>query len=226
MAAMNKDMVYAKRREIFTMLVEGFANQGLAASALGLSGAVQVSHLKTGQKNIGEELARKIEKNAKLEPGALVNPTEAALVNVEAAPLLRGDIPLIGWATAGEWEEAVDNYNVRDAEAFYSTTKNHGPKTYALRVIGDSMQNSSGNRPTYFDGDIIIVDPDQSTEASNTSRVIALLTDESLPMQRRVTFKQLVIDGPQQYLKPLNDSYNPIHDDFVVIGLVINVIAD
>ena len=207
---MNQDETYRVRRELFKALVARYKTQELAACELGIGSAQQVSHLVTGHKNIGETLARRIEKHSGIT--GLLNPENKALGNISLAPKLGQAIPLIGWTTAGEWSNAEDGFHVGEADEYYQTTRRHGPRTYALRIVGDSMQNTDGKRPTYFDGDIIIVDPDAAGSAGNTDRVIAKLCDESLDMERRVTFKQLVIDGPQRYLKPLNDTYKPIYD--------------
>jgi SOS-response transcriptional repressor LexA len=93
----------------------------------------------------------------------------------------------------------------------------HGPRTYALRVRGESMRNP-GNKPSFEDGDIIFVDPD--LEASHNSLVITKV-DQS----NEVTFKRLLIDGPSWYLEALNPSWPnriiSIETDAHVCGVVI-----
>lgn len=144
--------------------------------------------------------------------------------NTSAAEAPSGKIPLISKVQAGGWEDAIDSLQPGEAESYHEATKNHGPKTYALRVEGDSMWSGQPSGPSYHDGDIIIVDPDQSGDAINGSRVIALLLDDNLSIDRRVTFKQLVLDGPHNYLRPLNKSYDAIREPFEVIGLVLHSI--
>lgn len=67
-----------------------------------------------------------------------------------------------------------------------------GIEPYALRVLGDSME------PEFSDGEIIIIEPDQTHE--NGSFAIVHHEGELL-------FRQLCLDGGHWYLKPLNDSY-------------------
>src|SRR5690242_17107950 len=108
-------------------------------------------------------------------------------------------VPLISWVQAGQWNEVVDVYRPGEGEKPVFTTRKVGPRAYALRVVGDSMENPNG-RPTYPQGSIIIVDPDR--EALHGSAVIVRLDDSE-----QVTFKQLVVEGGIRYLKPLNPRY-------------------
>jgi SOS-response transcriptional repressor LexA len=69
--------------------------------------------------------------------------------------------------------------------------------TYALRVNGDSMARDAGD--TFPEGSIIIVEPELKAEPGDY--VIALIDDG------QTTFKQLIRDGGDLYLKPLNTRY-------------------
>jgi len=136
---------------------------------------------------------------------------------VSPGPNIRGDVPLISWIQAGAWHEADDPLSPGEAEALYPCPKPHGPRAYALRVIGQSMWNPGG-RPSYDEGDLIFVDPDQSGGVVSGDRVIAILTAAS---ERVVTFKQLVSEGGQHFLRPLNPQYPPITEHFEIVGKVI-----
>lgn len=129
-------------------------------------------------------------------------------------------VPLISWVAAGNWNEIQDNYRVGDGEKPVYTTRKVGPHAYALRVVGDSMENPNG-RPTYPQGSLIIVDPDR--QAVNLSCVIVRLEDE-----KQATFKQLVIDGDTRYLKPLNPRYPVIKilGAATITGVVVQTITD
>lgn len=138
------------------------------------------------------------------------------LSNVEAAEPA-GTVPLISWVQAGSWCEASDIYNVGDAEEWLSCPVRHGPRTYALRVRGESMRNP-GSKPSFEDGDIIFVDPDLG--ATHKSLVITKL-DQS----NEVTFKRLLIDGANWYLEAINPAWPnriiPVKTDAHVCGVVI-----
>lgn len=142
-------------------------------------------------------------------------PRHSTVSNVTDAPEPRGEIPLISWVQAGTLSEAIDIYAVGDAEQWLPCPTNHGPRTFALRVCGDSMTSYHGTR-SYPDGVIIYVDPDKSV--TNGCRVVAKRIDTN-----EVTFKQFVDDAGRKYLKPLNPQYPIIEIDgnFTIIGVVI-----
>jgi SOS-response transcriptional repressor LexA len=122
-------------------------------------------------------------------------------------------VPLKSWVQAGAFVEAVDNYPPGDAEAWVALpTGRCGPKTFALRVIGESME------PDYQNGDIIFVDPDVTAEHGKAVVV-------SLDERNEVTFKKLVIDGQRRYLRPLNPSWQTqiidLSPDAKIVGVVI-----
>ena len=138
-------------------------------------------------------------------------------VNVDSVEHRASTVPLISWVQAGAWCEANDPYNVGDAEEWLSCPVRHGPRTYALRVRGESMRNP-GAKPSFEDGDIIFVDPDRI--ASNRSLVITKLVGSN-----EVTFKRLLIDGTSWYLEALNPAWPnrilPIESEAHVCGVVI-----
>ena len=72
----------------------------------------------------------------------------------------------------------------------------HSSKTFALKVVWQSMQNP-GDRHSFDDGDIIHVDPE--VPAENKSLVVVQINGDT-----EATFKQLIIEGGQHFLKALN----------------------
>ncbi|HEX7964973.1 MAG TPA: S24 family peptidase [Gammaproteobacteria bacterium] len=130
------------------------------------------------------------------------------------------NLPLISWVQAGQWNDVVDIYRPGEGEKSVYTTRKVGSRAYALRVVGDSMENPNG-RPTYPQGSIIIVDPDR--EAIHGSPVIVRLEDS-----KQATFKQLVVEGGVRYLKPLNPRYPIMKVDRKAsfCGVVVQTIID
>lgn len=172
------------------------------------------------KKGFGEKAARELEEKLGLDPLDLDR--DPAIENIaEAKELFSRKIPLISWVAAGDWETAENPHELGDCEEMYSSYMKHSKHSYCLRVVGDSMFNAE-RRPSYFSGDIIVVDPEQAGDATNHSPVIARLMDSSLKMEQRVTFKLLIMDGPQSYLAPINKSYSNIYEPFEVIGLVLH----
>lgn len=114
--------------------------------------------------------------------------------NVQAGPEVRGRVPLISAVQAGNYKMHVDNYHPDDGgEERISTTVPVRRHTFALRVAGDSME------PEFKEGAVLIVEPEM--EAQPGDFVIAKNGDEE------TTFKQLIKDGGDWYLKPLNPRY-------------------
>ena len=124
------------------------------------------------------------------------------------------EVPLISWVQAGNWQNVEDPFYPGDAERWYSSSRTKSEYAFALTVHGDSME------PRFLDGDVIVIDPEKPYE--NGSYVIAKNGEEA-------TFKQLVIDGENVYLKPLNSRY-PIKDmtgiEFKIVGVVVQRITD
>jgi SOS-response transcriptional repressor LexA len=128
-----------------------------------------------------------------------------------------GAVPLISWVQAGCWSDVADPFQPGDADEWLPCPVAHGPRCYAVRVRGDSM-NNPGARPSYSDGDIIFVDPDR--RANHGDRVIVRLDDHA-----EATFKQLLIEDGRKLLKALNPEWSPryisINGHATIVGVVI-----
>lgn len=137
----------------------------------------------------------------------------AANTNVEAGPDVKGRIPLISGVQAGMWTEAVDIYEPGYAERWLPILKNNGEDTFALRVTGDSMTSRFGK--SYPEGCIVFVDPNQRNP-NNGDRIIAKLAgcDE-------VTLKVFTQEAGRRWLRPLNENYPSIFEEFTVVGKVV-----
>ncbi|WP_430228876.1 LexA family protein [Nitrosomonas communis] len=120
------------------------------------------------------------------------------------------------------YKQAADVNMIRKAEYNKSEFKEWVPcpvecgrSTFAFTVRGDSMMNPFG-RPSFFDGDIIYVDP--SVEAVNNSLVVAKVGED-------VFFRRLIIEGGKRYLMPLNPTWPggsiEVSVNDVILGSVI-----
>lgn len=119
-------------------------------------------------------------------------------------------VPLISWVHAGSFKEVVTDMTV--AKDFIHCSTRCSPSTYALRVEGESMMDRF--RP----GQVIFVDPEVAPVSGQY--VIAMLEDSG-----RATFKQLITDGGEQYLKALNKDWPEriikVSENCRIIGTVI-----
>lgn len=169
-------------------------------------------------RGIGPKIAREIEAKFGKPKGWLDIPHQdmwEGNLNVEEAPAQYGvrQAPVISWVKAGEWSEAVDLHQPGYGDSFEAVPDSSGPNVFWLRVVGDSMTSPSG--ASIPEGHLILVDPGR--EPMNGSLVVAKLDDS-----QEVTFKKLVIDAGQKYLKPLNPDYKtiPINGKCRIVGVV------
>jgi SOS-response transcriptional repressor LexA len=114
--------------------------------------------------------------------------------NISAGPNIGGAVPLLSDVQAGNYKEFVDNSHPGDGgEEMIPTSVPVKRHTFALRVSGDSMA------PLFTEGMVLIVEPEMDPQPGDY--VIAKNSDNG------TTFKQLVKDGSDWYLKPVNDRY-------------------
>ena len=118
--------------------------------------------------------------------------------NVSGQIELRGEVPLVSEVEAGDYT-AIDNFMTPVGQGLELVPVNVQVKrhTFGLRVHGDSMISDSHD--SFPEGSILIVEPDM--EALPGDFVIVKNAE------RETTFKQLVKDSGEFYLKPLNARY-------------------
>jgi SOS-response transcriptional repressor LexA len=182
----------------------------------------QISHWFTGYRQIGEKVARDIEVSFNLPQGWLDGHDERSdqhnrTRNITEEMRNLGKVPLIDWEAVGDFCGLSNSYRVEIVEEWLYCPSKHGPKTFALRVRGESMYNPSGS-PSFNDGDIIFVDPDR--RAIHKSLVICLLGDT-----KEATFKRLLTEGETKMVEALNPSWPErivkVNGDARICGVVI-----
>lgn len=181
------------------------------------------------QVNLSEQLGMAQQSLQKIESGITKNPRNIEKLakalqctpeylrfgvgdsdNVSPGPLVKSRLPLISWVQAGAWSE-IQEVSPLEAEHFMCPV-NCSEKSFVLKVQGISME------PKFLDGDLIFVDPEARPE--HGSYVVARLDDEN-----QATFKQLIIEGGQKFLKALNpnwpDPLMPINGNCTIVGKVV-----
>lgn len=121
--------------------------------------------------------------------------------------------PVVSSVVAGGWGDAVQPYEPgAEDRSELSDYKARG-RAFWLEVDGDSMTAPSGQ--SIPEGMLILVDT--GIEAQPGHLVVAKLDSEE-----KATFKKLVSDAGQLYLKPLNPAYRmiPINGNCRIIGVV------
>lgn len=150
-----------------------------------------VSNIVNGRSIIGEKLARELEPLLN-EPKGWLDIDHAKDCGDYKA-LESAKIPVFAWATLGEWEKGRGDINYLATETMTLITMQCSEKTFATTVQDDMMM------PRFQPGDVIVVDPDRKP----TSGDYVLAKKDGA-----MTFKQLIIDGNERYLKPLNPVYS------------------
>lgn len=148
--------------------------------------------------------------------GGMTTETSGFDANVEMAlqPTRSFMYPEISWVQAGSAREPVEMVNVSLCPQ-HSSDVWAGEDAFWLRVSGNSMTSNSGN--SFPEGFLILVAPD--IEARQGQFVVARMIDSN-----EATFKQLVRDAGELYLKPLNPSYptKPVDDTWEIVGTVVD----
>ncbi|HID1023288.1 LexA family protein [Klebsiella michiganensis] len=122
--------------------------------------------------------------------------------------------PVISNVQAGAWCEAVEAYTAKDIDLWLESDAHIQGDAFWLRVEGDSMTAPVGL--SIPEGTYVLFDTER--EAVNGNLVIAKLSDSN-----EATFKKLVIDGGQKYLKGLNPHWPlvPINGNCRIIGVAV-----
>ncbi|KPY79313.1 MULTISPECIES: LexA family protein [Pseudomonas syringae group genomosp. 2] len=145
--------------------------------------------------------------------GSMISISAPSNVAMIDQPVAMYRYPVVSTVAAGAWAEAVepdfsDRYETSDYKA--------KGRAFWLEVSGDSMTAPSGM--SVPEGMLILVDP--GVEARPGKLVVA-----KLPSSNEATFKKLIDDAGQLYLKPLNPGYSMIKctDDCKIIGVAVRV---
>ncbi|MBI1450350.1 helix-turn-helix domain-containing protein [Acinetobacter sp. FL51] len=183
--------------------VEKKMSQALLAEKVGVS-TPNISRYESGKQNPEFDKMKDIAEALNVKMSDLILMAEGN--NVKTGPDLYR-VPLISWVQAGNLKEVFINSDMDNLE-WVETTYRARKCTYALRVVGDSME------PKFPEGSIIIVEPEE--QANNKSFVIVRQDGD------KATFKQLIDDGSERYLKPINERYPiiPFSSDSEICGVV------
>lgn len=137
--------------------------------------------------------------------------------NVEMAlqPTRSFSYPEISWVQAGNAREAIEMRNVALCPQHTSDVW-AGEEAFWLKVSGDSMTPTSGS-PSFPDGFLILIAPDIEPRPGQFVVARMISTNEA-------TFKQLVRDAGELYLKPLNTSYptKVVDETWEIVGTVVD----
>ena len=216
----NKSIRKANLSQLLAKHLERDGNTKASfAETVGMS-ASQFSQLlgENSVRNVGDRTARKIEAALKLPNGWLdsihaATESESNVSNLK--PYTLGSrYPVLSKVQAGSWAEACEPYTLKDVDLWLESDANTQGNAFWLEVDGDSMTAPMGL--SIPEGTFVLFDTGR--EPVNGSLVVAKLVDDN-----QATFKKLVIDGSQRYLRGLNPQWPmvPINGNCRIIGVAI-----
>lgn len=146
--------------------------------------------------------------------GTIGSPGNVANVTNYEAYVPSNKYPVLSKVQAGAWCEACEPYTLKDIDLWLETDSHIQGEAFWLEVDGDSMTAPMGL--SIPEGTYVLFDTGR--EPVNGSLVVAKLTDSN-----EATFKKLIIDGSQKYLKGLNPQWPmiPINGNCRIIGVAI-----
>lgn len=200
--------VLSKRTELGLTQTELAERAGTTQQAI-----VQLESGKTKRPRYLPELAKAL--NCDIQ--WLLDGTGAALDGNVINPVVHkptARYPVLSKVQAGAWGEACEAYTIKDIDMWLESDAHTQGDAFWLEVEGDSMTAPIGlSIPA---GTFVLFDTGR--EPINGSLVVAKLTDDN-----EATFKKLIIDGSQKYLKGLNPQWPmvPVNGNCKVLGVAI-----
>lgn len=175
--------------------VEKNMSQAVLAEKIGVA-TPNISRYEKGTQGIEFEKLPLLAEALDIKLSELFAKAEGQPLNTDVGDTFK--VPVISWVQAGQWQDVFHDPHNLDNVEWIETTYRPRRYTYALKVVGDSMNKK------FPEGCYIIVEPEEAPY--DKSYIIALLPDYT-----KATFKQLVDDESGKYLKPLNDNYPIMH---------------
>ncbi|MEN0657229.1 LexA family protein [Proteus mirabilis] len=184
-------------------------SQAQLAKLCGYSAASRIGNYELGERKISADDAIVISEALGISPAELMFGSQSDQV------FKNYEYPLFTKVQAGAFSTEFNSYTQKDAVSWIPTAKKAGERAFWLEVEGQSMTAPPGGKPSFPEGMLILVDPDEEVEFGDFC-VARLLNDE-------FTFKRLIRDGGVEYLEPLNPRFDliPINGNCTIIGKVI-----
>lgn len=139
-------------------------------------------------------------------------------VNNVTPVTVRATVPLISWVQAGNFQGVSDVFEPGQADEWVDVSDTKvSKKTFALRVVGDSMVSPYPGEASFPEGTVLVVDPERGVQAGDY--VIAKDVDT-----QEATFKRLAHDAGRWFLRPLNPAYPTVQIDAPALRVIGRVV--
>ncbi|EMH4146676.1 TPA: LexA family protein [Providencia stuartii] len=184
-------------------------SQAQLAKLCGYSAASRIGNYELGERKISADDALVISEALGVSPAELMfgDRSDQVVSNYE--------YPLFTKVQAGAFTGNSNTYTEKDAIAWIPTARKASDDAFWLEVEGHSMTAPQGGRPSFPEGILILVDPEEPVDIGDFC-IARLHGDE-------FTFKRLIRESGQCYLEPLNPRFEmiPINGNCTIIGKVI-----
>ncbi len=181
-------------------------------------GAIYTSHLSSierGKMTPNVAIAAAIAKALSVSLDALIEESRVGGLQIATSEMARR-VPVITWENAAQWAANPDVAGLPQATPWVLPLDNPPGRQFAMIVRDEAMHAPSG--PAFPIGSTIFVDP--TRQATPNDFVVGHTGDPTEP-----TFKKLIRDGSQRYLRALNPQFPilQVDDTFEVIGVVVGM---
>ena len=184
-------------------------SQAQLAKLCGYSAASRIGNYELGERKISADDALVISEALGVSPAELMfgDRSDQVVSNYE--------YPLFTKVQAGAFTGNSNTYTEKDAIAWIPTARKASDDAFWLEVEGHSMTAPQGGRPSFPEGMLILVDPEEPVDIGDFC-IARLHGDE-------FTFKRLIRESGQCYLEPLNPRFEmiPINGNCQIIGKVV-----
>lgn len=184
-------------------------SQAKLASLCGWATPSRLGNYELGTRKVSADDALTLAEALNVSPSLI-------LFGVDNGPVFQKyEYPVFSHVQAGMFSPEFRTFTERDAERWVSTTKKASDNAFWLEVDGHSMTAPAGSRPSFPEGMLILVDPEEPVDPGDFC--IARLGGDEF------TFKKLIKDSGQVFLQPLNPQFPmiPCNDQCRVVGKVV-----
>ncbi|MCR1832302.1 MAG: LexA family protein [Proteus vulgaris] len=184
-------------------------SQAQLAKLCGYSAASRIGNYELGERKVSADDALIISEVLGVSPAELMFGAQSDQV------ISNYKYPLLTKIQAGAFTNNCNSYTEKDAVAWIPTTKKASDNSFWLEVEGHSMTAPQGGKPSFPEGILILIDPEEPVSIGDFC-IARLHGDE-------FTFKRLIRESGQIFLEPLNPRFDliPINSNCTIIGKVI-----
>lgn len=184
-------------------------SQAKLASMCGWAAPSRLGNYELGTRKVSADDALTLAEALGVSPSLI-------LFGADNGPIFKKfDYPVFSHVQAGMFSPEFRTFTERDAERWVSTTKKASDNAFWLEVDGHSMTAPAGSKPSFPEGMLILVDPEEPVDPGDFC--IARLGGDEF------TFKKLIKDSGQVFLQPLNPQFPmmPCNEHCRVVGKVV-----